>query len=829
MPTNVDNDFEDSKNNLVLNYISDVENKHYSTLLLDTDPDFKILNGFISLDLIITFEQLENYMVHQVITKEVKDWNGTMIEIPIHSNSDIVKFREMLIVQLFSQICCERIIESDDFTRFDLFKSNSGFEDFHKVIELADPDFEQVCISIWRIYELAISHGDYNDYESADAILKSIISLNSTKLMQYFIALEIDSMVWFLFCKYCRHLNIDPDVKNCTFLQRIMMYNRTKENMFQVLVEEYEQKVFDHHYNNNINNSNNNHITSIVSSKYVQLAFPIDVITYKNKMLHEIKYCLIVSMMYCFRELLLDINSFFYDELDHYYGIHHNLMVDSKTRIYELISEEMKNFQYKGFDHQHYDPEKDLEVANLTYKFFRKLDYENTCLVWVNVASIRAENNEWKWNYYYLLYYLEEMKIVNNNNVFLNKRFSQIIRENKIKPSPLVAGNLNIDNVLTIPDIHYFYQRDAEKLPLSITYNKILRIGFTGDDIGYETVLDSKLIVSNHNNHLKYNSSNVYDIVNPYNYIIEEANIEDCLCFDPNSITLMSLVVCLIIDPTIIIVIPIDKRCYRELMFNKLTNVTFIQLMRLQQLSIENMLNKRNTSLLNRIHLMIGYIRRTRRHLSSPMSILIELDKNITDHYHVLRDNIIIGENSNESLYYINKEIRLLNAQSLLYSKLEEDISPDKNNLNIKLHSELIYDYNQSLIYNVLQYLMTYGFNRVIRFIYRHNMLECETNSLNHQGNCNDNMTLYCIKISENKEIINIVHHDEIYKTEYNYHFNPNFFETHKIRLFRWKTSITHLVMRHLHSTDTIFNLHDLLLANNDNAYSYPSNCTFIK
>ena len=31
----VDNDFEDSKNDLVLNYISDISNKKYSSILLD--------------------------------------------------------------------------------------------------------------------------------------------------------------------------------------------------------------------------------------------------------------------------------------------------------------------------------------------------------------------------------------------------------------------------------------------------------------------------------------------------------------------------------------------------------------------------------------------------------------------------------------------------------------------------------------------------------------------------------------------------------------------------------------------------------------------------
>lgn len=68
---------------------------------MDTDPDSKIINGFIHLDIVIVLEQLESYMVHQVISKEITDWNSVKIEIPIHSNNDIVKFREMLIVQLF--------------------------------------------------------------------------------------------------------------------------------------------------------------------------------------------------------------------------------------------------------------------------------------------------------------------------------------------------------------------------------------------------------------------------------------------------------------------------------------------------------------------------------------------------------------------------------------------------------------------------------------------------------------------------------------------------------------------------------------------------------
>lgn len=148
----------------------------------------------------------------------------------------------------FSQIYCEYIIESDDFNRIiDIFKNHSGFDTEHKVIDIVDHNFELVCTSIWRIYELYISHGDFNDNDSADIILKNLISLNSHILVQYFIALEIDSNTWFLFCKYCKHLNIDPDMKNCTYVQRCIMYNQTKEKMFQVLVEEHEKKVFDHY------------------------------------------------------------------------------------------------------------------------------------------------------------------------------------------------------------------------------------------------------------------------------------------------------------------------------------------------------------------------------------------------------------------------------------------------------------------------------------------------------------------------------------------------------------------------------------------------------
>ena len=334
--------------------------------------------------------------------------------------------------------------------------------------------------------------------------------------------------------------------------------------------------------------------------------------------------------------------------------------------------------------------------------------------------------------------------------------------------------------------------------------------------------------MSNHTNNLKYNSNTgVLDTIKPYNYLFEEADINDCLCFDPNSITLMSLVVCLIIDPTIIVVIPIDKRCYREFMFNKLTNVTSIQLMRLQHLSIESMLNNRNISLLNRIQSMIGYIRNTRRYLSGPMSILIELDTRITDHYHLLRNSIIVNENTNETLYYTNKEVRYLNSQSLIFKRLEEDISPVKNNLDITLHSDLTYNHNQSLIYNVIQYLAKYGFNRVIKFIYRNHSIEYDDNSLMYYGNCNDDMTLYYIRINDNKEVLNIVHHDLVYKAEYNSNTNTNI--THRIRMDRWKLMLKNLVLRHLHSTNTILNVNDLLLSNNGYNNNYPPDCTFIK
>ena len=239
------------------------------------------------------------------------------------------------------------------------------------------------------------------------------------------------------------------------------------------------------------------------------------------------------------------------------------------------------------------------------------------------------------------------------------------------------------------------------------------------------------------------------------------------------------------------------------------------------------MLNNRNISLLNRILSMIGYIRNTRRYLSGPMSILIELDTRITDHYHLLRNSIIVNENSNETLYYTNKEVRYLNSQSLMYKRLEEDISPSKNNLDIILHSDLTYNHNQSLIYNVIQFLAKYGFNRVIKFIYRHHSLEYDDNSLIYYGNCNDDMTLYYVRINNNKEVLNIVHHDLIYKAEYNSNTNTNI--THRVRMDKWKLMLKHLVLRHLHSTNTILNVNDLLLSNNGGINDYPPDCTFIK
>ena len=71
--------------------------------------------------------------------------------------------------------------------------------------------------------------------------------------------------------------------------------------------------------------------------------------------------------------------------------------------------------------------------------FFINLSYENTCLVWVNLFKKRTGNDEWKWNYYYLLYYLEESKTKNNKIIYLNNRLSQIVRKHYIKPLATIA------------------------------------------------------------------------------------------------------------------------------------------------------------------------------------------------------------------------------------------------------------------------------------------------------------------------------------------------------------------------------------------------------
>ena len=40
---------------------------------------------------------------------------------------------------------------------------------------------------------------------------------------------------------------------------------------------------------------------------------------------------------------------------------------------------------------------------------------------------------------------------------------------------------------------------------------------------------------------------------------------------------------------------------------------------------------------------------------------------------------------------------------------------------------------------------------------------------------------------------------------------------------------LKHLVLRHLHSTNTVLNVNDLLLSNNGGINDYPPDCTFIK
>ena len=59
------------------------------------------------------------------------------------------------------------------------------------------------------------------------------------------------------------------------------------------------------------------------------------------------------------------------------------------------------------------------------------------------------------------------------------------------------------------------------------------------------------------------------------------------------------------------------------------------------------------------------------------------------------------------------------------------------------------------MIYNVIQFLAKYGFNKIIKFVYRNHSIEYENNSLLYYGNSDDNMTLYYIRINEN-----IVHHE---------------------------------------------------------------------
>ena len=387
-------------------------------------------------------------------------------------------------------------------------------------------------------------------------------------------------------------------------------------------------------------------------------------------------------------------------------------------------------------------------------------------------------------------------------------RYHQVIRlKNRIN---IIDKEITMFNVFKTNDIKDYYEVESKSLPLTIQYKDIIMLDIS--EIGRSLV---ELVFTQSTNR-NYPAITRDDIICEYNYEKENANVMNSMVFDANSPTNISFVFRLIKKHTQIVIIQLDIEAYRKLKFNELCNFSKTPLLRMQQLVIEDLFN-RHKEITTKITNLL-YISNQTLHRNEVSYNISDLDKSIIEFYSdILKDKSNFKDLYNGAMYWSNYILRTDSYITLQEHILKRELKFENMNLSIYRDTNFIYDNNKTIKYNVLQFLISYGFTSMV-YLYFDNTIKYNIYRNGNAGYadvqlCNRDYTLICLELSIKEKPVFLVKHDAKYKDQMGYVLREHDIDLDYVGINHgWKEELCSLVYRHLHTNDTIINLNEFLL-----------------
>ena len=796
-------DFENTfgiEEEIILDKSKEIE---YPDFLIEADSDLIITNSYREFNIVSNLIAIFNDVVHnscekEIIINNIKEHRYIMNEVNIDLLRGIL-LRQLFITYYFSEIGIS------EYFHWDLVQNPSN-EETALYWNVKDKDFALVCEIVCDMYEIFKFEKSLWNIQFAHNIFEYIMKMKPQDLMKYFIALNLSSDDWSIYIKYTRHINNRFNFITYNKLDTMLSYHKARETMFKELIQDYDLCI-----------DRDPDRISETYSEDVMIKVPLGIMGFKIKAENQVMYYIIRSIIILFQHEFIQYSDFVdtfgkYYEFDNIEEIYKSIVLEAERFIIAdsknvdgIVNLQTSEIMFTSFIEEKCNFQVKKIVPEIITLFY-SLDYNHTLDVWDFINTHLYRDQEWLWEYYFLLTYHRNDHLL--NIIFRNMRYHQVIRlKNRIN---ITDKEITMFNVFKTNDIKDYYEVDSKSLPFTIQHKDIIMIDIS--EIGRNLI---ELVFANSCNR-NYPALTRDDIICEYNYEKENANVMNSMVFDANSPTNISFVFRLIKKHNQIVIIPLDIEAYRNLMFNELCTYSRSPLIRMQQLVIENLFN-RHKEITKKITDLL-FISNQTSHRNEVSYNISDLDESIIEFYvDVVKDKNNSKDVYNGTMYWSNYILRTDNYITLQEHILKRELKLENMNLSIYRSTNFIYDNNKTIKYNVLQFLFSYGFSSMV-YVYfdhaiRYNVYRDGNAGYADVQLCDRDYTLICLELSIKEKPVFLVKHDFEFNKQMDYVLGDRDMNVDNIGINQgWQEAICSLVNRHLHTNETIINLNEFLL-----------------
>jgi len=435
--------------------------------------------------------------------------------------------------------------------------------------------------------------------------------------------------------------------------------------------------------------------------------------------------------------------------------------------------------------------------------------------------SIQVHERE----YLYILKYCGKDTVF-TQDYFVN-RYSQLIRQcesEECDSKYFLLKDLKVEEIASYEDVTSLCFNEALKCPLTISYSKILCVHF--QRLPFRTALDV-VFLHKHRKDLSILFNEWKQSVGEKDFFYEQAYIDQTFLFDANSPTHLSVIFQNYRDPTTFYLIPIDVNTYKYICAARLSNLNSETLNRTIQMLLREMLFNDSSQLLHRILESQDSIDHHYNHSNEVVTNHFEYDYYVINHQLYISTDI--SDPMCETNYLLRKEERNTSYQALLWNVLRERLN--KNLVTIK--GDIYFNVLLTRQANVDMFVRKYGMESIIQLQWHKGRVYLSNKSGKNDVIAlgNTGYALYSLYFKRDLVVVNMVKLDTIYLTYINCSKQLDV-HSYKMEEMDMSTILSadsvsddyeddsstaeelerdyafcKLIMRHLHSDDTVINL----------------------